>query len=246
MFTIVPFQEINLIIDYAGIFGLQPWAFLIIVIIVMAGGMYLYNLLYSKMRYDKNLKLVTMPDGKTLRMNGIFITATGHSYERLCDIDMHEVAIKNDKSIKRANGVMFAPKVTTQRIPQYYIHPDFVHSVMWPKNTKANQQISISQAIYRENYPLPAFSYKDMSDTERTEMTSILAGLSADQNVANAVVTEIQQKFDAFTKAVKQLGNLKLVVILVVVNIVVSGACVLMAFQSYNLLNVLRVFLGLK
>lgn len=244
--TIIPIQESSLFVKYAGIFGLQPIAFFILVFILLFIGFYIWSKLKDKWLYDRYLKMATMPDGKTLRMNGIFVTATGEAYEKLCDIDMHEVVIRGEKNIKKASGLMFAPKVTTQRIPQYYIHPDFIHSIMWPKNRKTVQQIRISEAIYRENYPLPAFSYKEMSETERLEMTSILAGISADQNVANAVVTEIQQKFDAFTKAVKELKNLKLILLLVFVNIVVGAVGALLAFQTYNGVSIIAKFFGVK
>ena len=249
MFTISFPLETNLIVDFAGIMGLQPVAFFIILFIIAFGLLYLYNLLNDKMKHDRNLKRVTMVNAngsKTLRMNGIFVTATGYSYERLCDVDMHEVAIKGDKNLKKASGILMAPNVSTQRIPQYYIHTKFVQTIMWPKNARETQQVSISQAIYRENISLPGFSYEEMTETDRMEMTAKLSGISADQNVANAVVTEIQQKFDAFTKAVKELKNVKLILLLVFINIIVGAAGALMSFQAYNLINAMKAFFGAK
>jgi predicted small secreted protein len=243
---IIPIQESNLFVKFAGIFGLQPWAFLIIFLVLCFGGLYIYSLLNDKLKHDRYLKMVTMPDGKTMRINGIFIQSTRRAYEKLCDVDMHEVNIKGDKKIKDVSGLMFAPKVTTQRIPQYYVDSKCVQDIRWPKTAKATQQVSIGEIIYRENIPYPAFSYEEMTKEERVEQTAILSGISADQNVANAVVTEIQQKFDAFTKAVRELKNIKLILLLVFVNIIVGAVGALLAFQSYNVVNALRGFLGVK
>lgn len=244
---ILPLSETMQNVHYAGIFGLQPIAFFIILFIVVFVGLYLYGQLNDKIKRDQYLKMVTMPDGKTLRMNAIFITATGQGYEKICDVDMHEVSVKDkDKNIKKASGIMLPPKVATQRIPQYYIHPKFIHTILWPKNRRQTQQISISEAIYRENFPLPAFSYEEMTEHERIEMTAKLAGASADQNVADAVIAEIQQKFDAFTKAVQKLKSLQWVLLGVFVAVIVGAINVILTFQTYNLVNMIRAFFGVK
>lgn len=230
---------------FAGIMGLKPWAFLLVMFIVMAGGLIVFTSMWDSRKRMQNLKKTTMPDGKTGKVNAVFITEGKGSYERICDVWMNEAEVKEGGKKTKTIGTINAPNVASQRIPKYYLVAKYMFQIDWPKNAKKSQQTKIMQVFYRENYSLPAFSFEELSGEERTAMTAILTSISSDQNVANAVVTEIQQKFDAFTKAVNKLKGLNMMLYILVA---IAGIALFGLFYSYlgwKAATVVKAFMGI-
>lgn len=227
---IVPLSMLQTGIVSAGIMGLKPWAFLVIMFIVMAGVLIIVTRLWDSHKQNQNRKKTTMPDGKTKKVNAVFIAEGKRSYENICDVWMNEAEVKEQGKKAKTIGTINAPNIASQRIPKYYLVAEYMFQIDWPKNTKRSQQIEIMQVFYRENYSLPAFSFEELSGEERTAMTAILTSISSDQNVANAVVTEIQQKFEAFTKAVNKLKSLNMMLYILAA---LGGVTLFGLFYSY-------------
>jgi NADH:ubiquinone oxidoreductase subunit 3 (subunit A) len=231
----------SLVTIYPAIMGLKPWAFLLVVFLVFVVVLYVLTVILDSRKRNQNVKKTTMPDGKTRKTNAVFITEGRGAYEELCNVWMNEAEVKEQGKKVKTVGTVDAPKVASQRIPKYYLVAEYMFQIRWPKNAKKSQQTEIMQVFYRENYSLPAFSFNELSGEERTAMTAILTSISSDQNVANAVVTEIQQKFDTFTKAINKLKNLNMILYIVFAIAVVSLFILVYTFQDHSILMKLKL-----
>lgn len=227
------------------IMGLQPWAFFLILFIIFAGLLYVVSIIWDSRKQTQNKKKTTMPDGRTRKVNAVFITEGRGSYERICDVWMNEAEVKEGAKKYKTIGEIKAPHVASQRIPKYYLRDNYMFQIDWPKNAKPAQQTQIMQVSYRENFSLPAFSWEELSGEERAAMTAILTSISSDQNVANAVVTEIQQKFDTFTKAVAKLKSLNIMLYILVAIAAISLFNLFYEFQGHSLLITIKRFMGI-
>jgi len=241
--TIVPFD--SLLFINPAIMGLQPWAFFLIFFIIIAGILVIFSTMWDSHKQKQNKKKTTMPDGRTRKVNAVFITEGRGSYERICDVWMNEAEVKEQGKKVKTIGTINAPNVASQRIPKYYLRDNYMFQIDWPKNAKPSQQTQIMQVSYRENFSLPAFSWEELSGEERAAMTAILTSISSDQNVANAVVTEIQQKFDAFTKAVAKLKSLNMMLYILVAIAAISLFNLFYEFQGHSLLVAIKRFMGI-
>ena len=242
-YVIISFD--SLLTTNPAIMGLQPWAFFLVLFIITAAILYLVSIVWDSRKRSLNTKKTTMPDGKTRRVNAVFITEGRGSYEELCDVWMNEAEIKESGKKMKTIGTMNAPSVTSQKIPKYYLRDNCMFQTRWPKNAKKVQQVEIMQVFYRENYSLPGFSFEELSGEERAAMTAILTSISSDQNVANAVVTEIQQKFDTFTKAVAKLKGLNTMLYILVAIAAISLFTLFYEFQDHSLLVSIKRFMGI-
>lgn len=233
-------------IVHAGILGFKTW------VVQLVGGvvllfvfLFVFTKMYDNYKREQNIKKTTMPDGKTRKINGVFITEGDTSYERICDSDMNTAEIKEKNKKTPVIGSITAPKVTSQRIPTYYLVSGYGKQIFWPKGAKLAQQVQVMQFFYRENYPFPCFAWNELSEEERTTMTGILANIQADQGVANAVVTEVQQKFEAFTRALKELWAWRPMkwVLFGILALVLLGDFLI--FRALNMISVIgRVIVG--
>jgi hypothetical protein len=239
MFTIVLLDSFAIV--YPAIMGLKPWAFLLVVFAVMVGALYVIMVILDSRKRMQNVKKTTMPDGKTRKTNAVFITEGRGAYEELCNVWMNEAEVKEQGKKVKTVGTVDAPKIASQRIPKYYLVAEYMFQIRWPKNAKKSQQTEIMEVFYRENYSLPAFSFNELSGEERTAMTAILTSISSDQNVANAVVTEIQQKFDTFTKAINKLKNLNMILYILFAVAVISLFTLVISLQDHGILAKLRL-----
>lgn len=230
----------------AGILGFQTWFVQLVgVIIFMFVGLFVFIKMYDGYKHEQNVKKTTMPNGITRKINGVFITEGQTGYERICDCDMDTAKIPEKEKKKGAIGTMTAPKVTSQRIPDYYLYPGYGVQVFWPKGARLRQQVQIMQFFYRENYPFPTFGWKELSDEERTTMTGILANIQADQGVANAVVTEVQQKFEAFTRALKELWAWRPMRYVIYGILALIAINIFITFRVYSVvISIARVIIG--
>ncbi len=242
MFTVIPLDSLATV--YPAIMGLKPWAFLLVFFLVMVIALYIITVIMDSRKRMQNVKKTTMPDGKTRKTNAVFITEGRGAYEELCNVWMNEAEVKEQGKKVKTVGTVDAPKVASQRIPKYYLVAEYMFQIRWPKNAKKSQQTEIMQVFYRENYSLPAFSFNELSGEERTAMTAILTSISSDQNVANAVVTEIQQKFDTFTKAINKLKNLNMILYIVFAIAVISLFTLVYQFRAYSILTTIKQFFG--
>jgi len=227
------------------ILGLQPWAFLLIVFIAFIAIIYVGTIVLDSRKRTQNLKKTVMPDGKTRKVNAVFITEGQQAYERICEVWMNEAEVKDKGSKVKTIGQLTAPAVASQRIPKYYLVSKYMYQIRWPKNAKASQQTEIMQVFYRENFSFPGFSFEELSKDERVAMTAILTSISADQNVANAVVTEIQQKFDAFTKAINKLKGLQLILYVAGAGAIIGLFNLIISFRGYSVVSIIRKFFGI-
>jgi len=235
--TIVPLEPEFVVL---GIAGLKPWAFFLIFFIVVAGGLIAFTSVWDSRKREKNRKLTTMPDGRTRRILGVFCTANSEAYEVLCDFELGEVTPPGSK--EKASGKFVAPSKGNHTIPLYYTLPDFCFKTPWPKGAKPTQQIDIMESFYIENFQLPRLSYKQWTEKEMIEKTATLGATSADQSFSNAVVTEVQQKFTEFTKAVAKLKNLQLILILAAIGCLLGLFNLFYNFQGYTVLIAIRKF----
>lgn len=225
-----------------GIMGLKPWAFLLVMFIVFAGGLIAFTMMWDSHKQTQNRKLTMMPDGKTRKILGVFVAPGKTAYEVICSVTLGEVYPNpKDKKVK-AIGTLDAPNVLEQRIPKYFILDKFCFQTMWPKGAKQAQQVEIMEAFYRENFSLPALSYEEMDTEERVKVTALLTGISSDQSFSNAVVTEVQQKFTEFTKAVAKLKNLQLILIMAAVACLLGLFNLFYNFQAFEVLNSIKKF----
>ena len=238
--TIIPLEPEYIVL---GIMGLKPWAFFLIFFIVVAGGLIAFTSMWDSHKRSQNMKKTTMPDGRTRKILGVFCTANSEAYEVLCDVDMGEIIPPGTKV--KASGKVAKPSMGDHRIPLYYTLPDFCFKTPWPKGAKKAQQVDIMEAFYVENFQLPRLSYKEWSEKELIEKTAILGAISSDQSFSNAVVTEIQQKFTEFTKAVAKLKNLQLILYIVAIGALIGVFNLFLSFQGYSILTSIgQFFLG--
>lgn len=245
MFTIVSLNPSSTV--YPAIWGFQPWFLLLVAFLVLVGIFWVITIVLDSRKRNQNIKKTMMPDGKTRKVNGVWITEGRGSYEELCDVWMNEAEVKEQGKRVKIIGTLGTPKnVASQRIPKYYLMAKYMFQIRWPKNAKRTQQTEIMEAFYRENYSLPGFSFEELSGEERTAMTAILTSISSDQNVANAVVTEIQQKFEAFTKAINKLKTLSMQLYILIVVAAVSLFTLVYVFQAYGILRTIKIFMGIK
>jgi len=234
---------INSNITY-GIMGLKPWAFFLILFIIAFGAMFVLTITWDSHKRSQNIKKTTMPDGVTRKILGVFVTANKEAYEVLCNVVLGEV--KPDSKMKKVkpSGTIDAPSAEGQRIPKYFILPQYCFKTAWPKGAKKAQQVEVMESFYAENIPLPRLSYEDISMEERERVTATLADLSSDQNFANAVITEMQQKFADFTKAVKEIKNLRMILYIAAAGALIGLGNLIFTYQGYNILHIIRKFLG--
>jgi hypothetical protein len=236
--VIAPFS--NLQSSVVMILGLKPWAFFGIFFIVMVGIFIIYTRLWDGYKQGQNRKKMK---GKIL---GVFVTADRKSYETPCGVDMHEVYPTKDKKVK-AIGTITGSSIGKgqHRIPQYYIRPEFCFLVFWPKGAKLAQQVEIMETFYRENFSLPALCYEDMSSDERVKITALMNQMSADQNVADAQLTEVQGREAAFTKALARLNSLKYLNYFLIAIGAIGIFTLFYAFQTFGIASVIRKFMGI-
>jgi len=244
--TIIPIDSLQPIVVHAGILGFKTWVVQLVGgVVFMFVCLFVFTKMYDNYKREQNIKKTTMPDGKTRKINGVFITEGDTSYERICDSDMNTAEIKEKNKKTPVLGSISAPKVTSQRIPTYYLVSGYGKQIFWPKGAKLSQQVQVMQFFYRENYPFPCFAWNELSEEERTTMTGILANIQADQGVANAVVTEVQQKFEAFTRALKELWAWRPMRYVLFAILGASAVGIVLTFMVYKVvIAIARVVVG--
>lgn len=232
---------VNLQLPIVNIMGLKPWAFFLIFFIVLAGGLIVLTSMWDSHKRTQNRKKTTMPDGMTRKILGVFVTANSDAYEMICNTTLGEVLPDPKNKKLKASGIMEAPTKASQRIPKYFILPQFCFKTSWPKGAKKSQQVEIMESFYRENFSLPALSYEDMTAEERENITALMVDISTDQNFANTVVTAVEQRFAEFTKAVAKMKNLSIMLYILCAIAGITLFTLFYTYMGYKILNIIRL-----
>jgi hypothetical protein len=191
-------------LEFAGIFGLNPYAFFLILLI--GGG---FCAFFGKIWYDqrKRKQAFQQAGNKVL----CEFCSEGSCKAILCEVFKGQV-----KSVVNSSRATFSVEHYIGRsenklsekgilgsLDFYFFLPDHAYPYRWPEGKPFEQQITVMKTHYYVNDPMPKITYRPQEwNSEAYERTTAsLLRYAQDEKVAEVAVGELSGKFNMFEKA---------------------------------------------
>lgn len=229
-----------------GIFGLHPWAVLLIGVILVLG-----FVLYSTRQ--GNTKLRKMTEGKVLVE---FWPQASDIKTFLCEEILGEIKVPSDykEDIKQMTGgdtkrlrAFRAPKELGSDVDIYYTTNEFMGDIWWPPMRPKDKQVKIKKTAFVVGIPLPAIyvALKKWTPEMLENLASNLIGRSRDEatlRALNAQDMSFWNNLDKFGQMLQKLPTMQIACF------VAAGAAVIGMFMVWQLsgkmTELIRMFTG--
>jgi hypothetical protein len=199
-----------------GIFGLNPYAFFLILFIGTGILMIFARIWWNQKQQEKH---------RQQAKNRVLCEFCGEGWSELILCEVFKGQIKQEVKASRTSfGIqdfIAAPKnklkhAVSWGLDFYFWLPDHAFLVDWPEGKPAKQQIRIMKAHYYINDPMPKITYRPQewnADVyERT--TSALLKYAQDEKVAEVAVGELSGKFQLFETALRYMKQIPMMFII--------------------------------
>ena len=218
----------------AGILGLNPYAFLMIMFAISFVGIFVARLWWNQRQRTKNFR-------EAGNMVACEFCAEGLSKTILCEVFKGQV-----KNIIQNNRTTFAVSDYIGRdqnklkergifgdIDFYFYLPDHAYPYRWPEGKPFEQQITVMKTHYFVNDPMPKITYRpqDWNPDVYERVTATLLKYAQDEKVAEVAIGELSGKFSMFEMALKFMQKIPLIFLIQL------GQCLLLlivGFMAYK------------
>ncbi len=230
-------QQSPIDVLFAGILGLNAYAFMFIFIVILVGVLIFGRLYWNQRQRGK---------AEELSKNKVLceFCAEGSSKTVLCEVFKGQIKTEvagsratfgiNQYISRKDNNL--GDKGVMGEIDFYYWLPDHAFLVSWPEGKDPKQQIRVMKTHYYINDPMPKITYRpqDWTPDVYDRTTSALAKYAQDEKVAQILVSELSGKFAILENIVGMLNKIPLILYGVCGVAVVLLISVYMGWQNMN------------
>ena len=233
---ITPQVTINNDFVFAGILGMNPYAFMITVIVVI-----LTILIFARMWWDRRQQ----DKAREASKNRVLceFCGEGWSEEILCEVFKGQIKqeVKTSRATFGITDFIAAPKEKVKHpvswgLDFYFWLPDHAFLVSWPSGKAVRQQIKIMKAHYYINDPMPKITYRpqDWNPEVYERTTSALLKYAQDEKVAEVAVGELSGKFAMFETAIQFMKRIPLMFIIMLGQVFILFIIGFMAWKGMS------------
>ena len=230
-------------VEFAGIFGLNPFAFFLIIFVVGLVLIVFARIWWNQRQREKNRQVAK-------RRVLCEFCGEGWAESVLCEVFKGQVKRIDDKTRSAFNVEKFlSPKLSSthegEALDFYFWLPDHAFPVDWPEGKPVSQQIRVMKSHYYINDPMPKITYRPQEwNAEVYErVTSTLLKYAQDEKVAEVAVGELSGKFQMFETALRYMKNIPIMFILQLVACFMLLIVAVLGYLNMSAANIIKAFL---